>query len=129
MDYGGGSDVHENKKEESLVLSEMSSKLILIELIRRCDGILWSFGEAIQQLKFFEKKQTRRVPWKCDLEIGGNFTIKIKAYIHVSETNHTKNNFKLVLPSISFFSVATRNATENGNGSVETRMQMEVSPE
>lgn len=61
------------------------SESIFMELIERCDGTLCSFSEALPQLVYFDKKQRRRVPWNCDLEIGQNFGIKIAAYIYVSD--------------------------------------------
>lgn len=65
------------------------SESICMELIEQCDGVLCSFSAAIPQLVYFDKKQRRRVAWNCDLEIGENFSIKIAAYIFVSEIQNT----------------------------------------
>lgn len=68
----------------------------LIDLIRRCDGTLYSLTEAIQHFKYFDKKQTRRVPWNCNLEIEGNLVIKIAAYVYVSKSKYTEKNISIL---------------------------------
>lgn len=67
------------------------SEAILRELLERSDGALCCFTDAIPQLVYYDKKQRRRVPWNCDLEVGQRFSIKIAAYIFVSETKIPSN--------------------------------------
>lgn len=57
------------------------SESILTELIKQCDGTLGSFSE----FTYGDKRQTRKIPWNCDLEIGKNFVIKTASYVYVSE--------------------------------------------
>lgn len=57
---------------------------LITDIVDQTNGSLCSFNEAIPQLVYFDKKQRRRVPWNCDLDIGTNLQIKIAAYIFVS---------------------------------------------
>lgn len=97
------------------------SEAVFVELAERCDGVLCSFSGAIPQLVYFDKKNRRRMPWNCDLEIGQNFVIKIAAYIFVSETKH---NSGIPFGSLSRFesvsSCAKRRRSEHGNLAAET---------
>lgn len=76
---------------------------VLNDLIEQCDGVMWSFSEAIPQLIYFDKKQRRRMPWNCDLEIGQSFFIKIAAYIYVSETKRIIDLLQINLHFSGFY--------------------------
>lgn len=85
VDQGGSQDQYANfsqivgkdKKQEQ------SEKLIL-QIVMETDGVLCSIDEAVAKFIYIDKKQRKRVPWKCDLTFGTHFAIKISAYIYVS---------------------------------------------
>lgn len=94
------------------------SESIFMELIERCDGTLCSFSEALPQLVYFDKKQRRRIPWNCDLEIGQDFGIKIAAYIYVSDPSLKSDALKIVWRNLSFLVYFVASSRE-GNRIVE----------
>lgn len=62
---------------------ERCEKLIK-EIVMQSDGVLCNIDEAVAKLIYVDKKQRKRMPWKCDLTLGTQLAIKIAAYIYVS---------------------------------------------
>lgn len=60
------------------------SRALMSQIIDQTNGIFCTFDEIMPKLVVWEKKQKRRMAWKCDLEIGSKIRIKIAAYIYVN---------------------------------------------
>lgn len=82
-------------------LKQQESERLILQIVEQSDGILCSIDEAAEKLTYVDKKQRRRVPWKTDLTIGSNLSIKISAFIYVSWIKAFRDAISIIISSTS----------------------------
>ena len=60
----------------------------LSQLIAGVDGGVFSMNEIAQQIRFFQKKAIRPIPWNANLQIGSRILIPVSGYITVREATN-----------------------------------------